>query len=91
MCFTARPKSPLFFRRWIVEFNGKRFGKWVKAERTKRGISCYLLGPQIGMHPTSLGKIEAGALDVRMSTFLAICNGFNRSPAKVLAEMVDAL
>lgn len=67
----------------------REFGKWAEDRRLKLGLSMYAVGQRTGLHPTAIAKIERNALDVRLSSFVVICQALEADPAKVLKEILQ--
>ncbi len=65
------------------------FGAWLRRERERRGLNFVQLAEMVGLHPTTLSKIERDNLDVRMSTFLALCLAFERRPSRVIRDLAE--
>lgn len=74
-----------------MQFNAKRFAKWMKKVRKDKGYTMNDVARITGMHSTSIAKIETGELDVRMTSFIKICACYGAPPHKIMNEMVDVL
>lgn len=65
----------------------QRFANWMKASRLAQNKTWYTMAPTTGIHATTLATIEKDARDLRLTTFVKICEDLNEDPAIVLAEI----
>lgn len=68
----------------MTYFDAQRFGIHVKAARGKRGL--HMAAEEIGCSASTLSRIERGANDVDLYTFLAICDWLKLSPSIYIVQ-----
>ena len=66
----------------------RKFARWASTRRKELGMSMYAVGKMTGLHPTAIAKIERNAQDVKLTTFVKICEALNANPARVLVELL---
>jgi transcriptional regulator with XRE-family HTH domain len=64
-----------------------RFGRTVRALRSKAGYSQESFADAIGVHRTAMGKVERGETNPQLDTIALIASGLNLS----LSELFEAL
>jgi transcriptional regulator with XRE-family HTH domain len=65
----------------------KAFGDRMRELRAREGISQDNLARESGIHPTSIGRIERGGREPRLTTILRLAEGLGVEPG----ELVDQL
>ena len=63
------------------------FGKKVREERVKRGLTQEELGEIAGMHRTYIGAIERGEKNLTLTNFLRIAETLNVKATKLLEDL----
>lgn len=72
-----------------MEFDPDKFADWMKETREKKGLSWYSMADLAGLHQSALATIEHHGRDVRMSTFIKICNALEQNPCSVLRRSLS--
>lgn len=62
----------------------KTFGKNLKAERQRRGLSQMQLGREVDVHLTAIARLETGNRDPRLATIVKLARGLEIRPAELL-------
>lgn len=65
----------------------RAFGRRVRAERERAGLSQEKLAERAGLHATYIGRVERGARNVTLYNILRIADALDINPA----ELVDGL
>lgn len=66
----------------------KRFAKWLQAAMKSQDHNYATMGIATGLHKTTVSDIIRNQRDVRLSTFIALCQGVSADPVKVLKELI---
>ncbi|HEY4613651.1 MAG TPA: helix-turn-helix transcriptional regulator [Bacteroidota bacterium] len=61
-----------------------KFGKKVRSERTKQGLSQEKLAELAGMHRTYIGMIERGEKNITLSNIARIARALNMATYELL-------
>ena len=64
----------------------KRFGANVRRERTRRGLTQESLAEAVELNPRTVQKIEAGSVNILLTTVLRIQRGLRCSWEKLLGR-----
>ena len=64
----------------------KRFGANVRRERTRRGLTQEGLAEAVELNPRTVQKIEAGSVNILLTTVLRIQRGVRGSWEKLLGR-----
>jgi transcriptional regulator with XRE-family HTH domain len=70
-----------------AELASRAFGERMRELRAREGISQDGLAHTSGIHPTSIGRIERGGREPRLTTILRLAQGLGVEPG----ELVDGL
>jgi transcriptional regulator with XRE-family HTH domain len=62
----------------------ERFGRSLRRERLRRGLSQEDLGHASGLHPTEVSRLERGVREPRLSTIVALARGLGTTPSALL-------
>lgn len=63
------------------------FGKVVRAERHRRGISQEQLGFEAGIHRTYVGLIERGTKNPTLNTLFALASALKVRPSSLIRSL----
>ena len=64
-----------------------RFGRTVRALRAKAGYSQESFGDAIGIHRTSMGKLESDDANPRLTTIVRIARGLDLSISELFVAV----
>lgn len=62
----------------------ERFGRNVRSQRERRGLSQEELGHAAGLHPTEISRLERGVREPRLSTVVRLARALGLRPARLL-------
>lgn len=62
----------------------KKFGLNVKFARMKKGVTQEQFAEQMGVHPTYIGKIETGRINMSLAKILELANALDVNINKLL-------
>jgi transcriptional regulator with XRE-family HTH domain len=65
----------------------RAFGKRMKELRAREGVSQDSLADASGMHPTSIGRIERGGREPRLTTILKLADGLGVEPGELVNRL----
>ena len=66
----------------------KRFARWLQTEMKLREENYATMAIATGLHKTTISDIVRHQRDVRLSTFIALCEGLGVDPAKTLKDLI---
>ncbi|MBS1675799.1 MAG: helix-turn-helix transcriptional regulator [Actinobacteria bacterium] len=67
-----------------AELASRAFGERMRELRAREGISQDGLAHASGMHPTSIGRLERGGREPRLTTILSLAEGFGVEPGELV-------
>lgn len=67
----------------------KRFTEWLQQRMQKKNHTYATMAIATGLHATTISDIIKHQRDVRLSTFIALCQGVEADPVKVLKELSE--
>jgi transcriptional regulator with XRE-family HTH domain len=67
----------------------KAFGRRVRELRTREGLSQDGLAHSSGIHLTSIGRIERGGREPRLTTILKLAEGLEVEPGELTNNLSD--
>jgi len=70
----------------LIEAAKQRFGANVRRERMRRGITQERLAEAVELNPRTVQKIEAGSVNILLTTVLRIQRGLRCSWEKLLGR-----
>ena len=68
----------------------KAFGQRVRDLRAREGLSQDGLAHSSGIHLTSIGRIERGGREPRLTTILKLAEGLGVEPGELTDNLADA-
>lgn len=63
------------------------FGDRMRELRAREGISQDFLARESGIHPTSIGRIERGGREPRLTTILRLAHGLGVDPGELVNHL----
>jgi transcriptional regulator with XRE-family HTH domain len=70
-----------------AEEASRAFGDRMRKLRAREGISQDGLADASGMHPTSIGRIERGGREPRLTTILRLAHGLGVEPGELVNRL----
>lgn len=68
----------------------RAFGARMRQLRTREGFSQDNLARESDIHPTSIGRLERGGREPRLSTILRIADALGVAPGELVDELGEA-
>jgi transcriptional regulator with XRE-family HTH domain len=65
----------------------RAFGRRVRAIRKRQDMSQDDLARETDIHPTSIGRIERGGREVKLTTILRLAHGLDAEPGELLDKL----
>lgn len=65
----------------------RAFGDRMRELRAREGVSQDGLADASGMHPTSIGRIERGGREPRLTTILKLADGLGVDPGELVNRL----
>lgn len=65
----------------------RAFGDRMRELRAREGISQDNLARESGIHPTSIGRIERGGREPRLTTILKLADGLGVEPGELVNRL----
>lgn len=92
MLWTGRPGAATLLRMVSSLYDdsdraSRAFGQRMKELRAREGISQDGLARETDVHPTSIGRLERGGREPKLTTILRLAHGLGVEPG----ELVDGL
>lgn len=70
-----------------AERASRAFGNRLRALRAKNGISQDGLARETDIHPTSIGRLERGGREPKLTTILTIAHGLGVEPGELVNDL----
>jgi transcriptional regulator with XRE-family HTH domain len=67
----------------------RAFGRRVREVRKRRAMSQDDLARETDIHPTSIGRIERGGREVKLTTILRLAHGMGVEPGELTDKLAD--
>jgi len=68
----------------------RAFGARLRELRAREGVSQDNLAREIDIHPTSVGRLERGGREPRLSTLLRIADGLGVEPGELVNRLGES-
>lgn len=68
----------------MSDFNTKRFGENVRAERKRNGVSQYELARKVNLSRGAIANVETGNSGLDLGNFARLCRALDCDPARLL-------
>lgn len=65
----------------------RAFGRRVREVRKRQNMSQDDLARETDIHPTSIGRIERGGREVKLTTILRLAHGLDAEPGELLDRL----